>query len=164
METQHLASKGATIPGAIVSGLSRHICEDWDEKLEAMAQLPPEPEYVTTQSFEMLKWLLGGAGASVAAVIGWIVARLMPLSEVKAVLEQHIKDDERRHEELSNRLALEHMENQKRSAEMEARLSSGQTAVLGAVEKIRDSFEKFMWRQMDVADRGTETKRRNGGE
>lgn len=139
----HLAAKGfewlphTTIPPDAP-------CDEWDEALSNMN----ESEFVTTQTFDTFKWIAGGVGAALLGVLGWIFARLWPISteaaEMKAMLIEHIQEDERRHELLDTRLAIEHKENQARQSEMEARLVMGQATMMTEIHRVGDLLHRYI--------------------
>lgn len=108
----------------------------------------PVHESVSIETFETFKWITSGVTTVVFAVLGWIIARIWPISaetaEVRVVLEEHIEADEKRHDELVRRLAVEHQENQGKLREMEARLVAGQAMMTTEIHRVGDLLHRYI--------------------
>ena len=122
-------------------------CDEWDKALTKVA-IPQQPEYLTVETFNTYRTVGGGIVTVVFATIGWIIARIWPISaetaELRAVLEAHIEADEKRHEELVKRLTSEHLENQLKQREMEARLVAGQANMMTEIHRVGDLLNRYI--------------------
>lgn len=142
----HLATKGYEwLPSTIIPPDAP--CDEWDKALTKVA-LPQQPEYVTIETFATYKAVVGGIGTIVLTTIGWIIARIWPMSaetaEVRAMLDSHIESYEKRHNELVARLAMEHQENQSKLHDMEARLVAGQATMMIEIHRVGDLLHRYI--------------------